>query len=86
MKEDETFKKCETNEDAKISSAAAKSVVEKCPPSLFSVDLTNPDYTVVIEVCRTLCTMSVIKDAHSYQLFNLLKIQEVTSQLSNDNN
>lgn len=50
-------------------------------PPLFGVDLGNPDYTIIIEVCRTLCTMSVVKDAQSYHHFNLMKIQEhVNSQ------
>lgn len=44
--------------------------------NLFSVDLTAPDYTIVIEICRTLCTMSVVKDMNSLQQFNLIKIQE----------
>jgi hypothetical protein len=48
---------------------------KKCPP-LFGVDLSNPDYTIIIEICRTLCTMSVVKDAQSFHLFNLAKIQE----------
>mmetsp|Transcript_10831 Transcript_10831/g.16352 ORF Transcript_10831/g.16352 Transcript_10831/m.16352 type:complete len:408 (-) Transcript_10831:125-1348(-) len=43
---------------------------------LFGVDLKNPDYTIIVEVCRTLCTMSVVKDAQSYHNFNLTKIQE----------
>ncbi len=44
---------------------------------LFAVDLKNPDYTIIVEVCRTLCTMSIVKGgAQSYRNFNLTKIQE----------
>lgn len=43
--------------------------------SLFEVDLVNPDYTILIEICRTLCGMSIIHNVKSYKNFNLLKIQ-----------
>jgi hypothetical protein len=48
---------------------------EEYPP-LFGVDLGNPDFTIIIEICRTLCTMAVVKNAQSYHQFNLMKIQE----------
>lgn len=47
----------------------------KSPP-LFGIDLGNPDYTIIIEICKTLCTMCVMKDAQSYHHFNLIKMQE----------
>lgn len=49
---------------------------EKTVPPLFGVDLGNPDFTIIIEICRTLCTMAVVEDAQSYHHFNLMKIQE----------
>ena len=45
-------------------------------PNQFSVNLTNPDYTIQIEICKTLCGMSVIKNIHSFHNFNLIEIQE----------
>ena len=42
---------------------------------LFTVDLSNPDFTILIEVCRTLCGMSVILNASSYRNFNLFELQ-----------
>lgn len=44
--------------------------------ALFRVDLKDPQYTIVIEICRTLCGMSIVKDAKSYRNFNLLVVQE----------
>lgn len=55
-------------------------VAEKKNPPLFNVNLTNPDYTVIIEICKTLCTMSVVKDAQSYHNFNLMKLQGIEVQ------
>ncbi len=44
--------------------------------ALFRVDLKNPEYSIVIELCRTLCGMSVVPDPLSYRNFNLIKVQE----------
>jgi tRNA acetyltransferase TAN1 len=43
---------------------------------LFRVDLDNPDYTIIIELCRTLCGMSVVANTKSYKKFNLIVLQE----------
>ena len=43
---------------------------------LFRVDLDNPDYSIIIELCRTLCGMSVVANAKSYKNFNLMVVQE----------
>lgn len=40
-------------------------------PQLFDVDLTSPDYTIIIEICRTLVGMSVVKNASDFNNFNL---------------
>jgi len=43
-------------------------------PQLLSVDLIHPDYTVIIEICQTLCAMSVVKDVkEGFHNFNLIK-------------
>ena len=43
--------------------------------SLFCVDLNNAEYTIIIEVCRTLVGMSVVKDAKWFKNFNLTIIK-----------
>jgi hypothetical protein len=43
--------------------------------SLFRVDLNNAEYTVMIETCRTLVGMSVVKDAKWFRNFNLTIIK-----------
>lgn len=41
---------------------------------LFDVDLKNPEYTILIEICRTLCGMSVVPNVKAYDNFNLVSI------------
>mmetsp|Transcript_27625 Transcript_27625/g.81217 ORF Transcript_27625/g.81217 Transcript_27625/m.81217 type:complete len:412 (-) Transcript_27625:355-1590(-) len=41
-----------------------------------SVDLSNPDYTVQVEVCRTLCGMSVVPRIASFHNFSLFAIRQ----------
>ena len=60
------FWKKEKNEECK----------EGDPKSLFRVDLGSPDYTIIVEICRTLCGMSVVSNANSFKRFNLIVCQE----------
>ena len=53
-------------------------------PNQFSVNLTNPDYTIQIEICKTLCGMSIIQNIHSFHNFNLIEIQEKRMNILND--
>lgn len=69
--------KTEDKEDKEQVGTTATST--KYPP-LFNVNLSSPDYTVIIEICKTLCIMSIVKDAQSYQNFNLMKIQGIEVQ------
>jgi tRNA acetyltransferase TAN1 len=45
--------------------------------NLFKVDLSNPDYTILIEICRTLVGMSVVKNAADFNNFNLIVTKEI---------
>lgn len=38
------------------------------------VDLTNPEYTIVVEIIKNICCLSVVKD---YNLFRKYNLQEV---------
>ena len=44
--------------------------------NLFTVDLSDPDYTILIEICRTLVGMSVVKNAAAFNNFNLIVTKE----------
>jgi len=56
--------------------ASSEETMEEKKKELFRVDLTNPQYTIIIEICRTLCGMSVVSNATSFKKFNLLMAQE----------
>jgi len=43
---------------------------------LFTVDLNHAEYTILIEVCQTLCGMSVIPNADAFRNFNLIVMRE----------
>ena len=49
---------------------------DKVNPSLFSVDLGNAEYTIIIEVVNTLVGMSVIQNAHRYRKFNIMELKQ----------
>jgi len=56
--------------------ASSEETMEEKKKALFRVDLSNPHYTIIIEICRTLCGMSVVSNATSFKNFNLLMAQE----------
>jgi tRNA acetyltransferase TAN1 len=46
----------------------------------FKVDLDNPDMTIVVEVCKTLCGVSIVKNCPKYQNFNLFTAASETGR------
>lgn len=64
-------------EELKKTYAVDSSKQDETPvvPEL-SVDLSNPDYTIQIEVCKTLCGMSVVPRITSFHKFNLFTTRE----------
>ncbi|RKP03165.1 hypothetical protein CXG81DRAFT_5131, partial [Caulochytrium protostelioides] len=40
-------------------------------PKTATVDLTRPELVVIVEVCKTIAMMSVVRDYHTYKKFNL---------------
>ncbi|XP_071976615.1 THUMP domain-containing protein 1 [Engystomops pustulosus] len=45
------------------------------------VDLTNPEYTIVVEIIKNVCCMSVVKD---YTLFRKYNLQEVVKSVNEE--
>jgi len=43
---------------------------------LFRVDLKDPDYTILINICHTLCGMSVVPNPGDFHNFNLTALRE----------
>jgi len=42
----------------------------------WKVDLKSPKYTIMVEICKTLCGVTIIENCASYRKFNLLEIRE----------
>lgn len=41
--------------------------------TIFRVDLSKPDFTVMAEICRNVCGISVVRDACTFHNFNLIE-------------
>jgi len=41
--------------------------------TLFKVDLNQPDFTIMIEICKNICGISIIKDMWKFNNFNLIE-------------
>lgn len=57
----------------------SKNVIElvaKEAPIKWKVNLSHPRFTVVVEICKTLCGMSIVEHLHEYGNFNLLETRE----------
>ena len=59
-----------------VIDALGKLVGELVEDGSLVVDLSNPDYTIQIEVVQTLCGLSVIPQGRSYRKFNLIELKE----------
>ncbi|KAM6156210.1 THUMP domain-containing protein 1 [Rhynchocyon petersi] len=49
------------------------------------VDLTNPQYTVVVEIIKTVCCLSVVKDYMLFRKYNLQEVGKSAKDLSHIN-
>jgi len=52
-----------------------KSIAGLLDENLFKVDLKNPEVTIWIEICRTLCGLSILRDVKKWKKFNLFTIR-----------
>lgn len=63
-----------------VITAVAGAVDEK-----WKVNLKSPDYTILVEICKTLCGMAIVKDCEAvFGNFNLLELREAKEQQVND--
>jgi len=62
------------------------SMVAAEAPKVWKVDLGKPDYTVIVEICRTLCGISIVKNSpERFGNFNIMELREkVTDNNSED--
>ena len=57
-------------------------LVAKEAPKKWKVNLSNPRFTVLVEICKTLCGMSIVEDIHEYGNFNLVETREQGSAVA----
>ncbi|KAJ8591740.1 hypothetical protein M405DRAFT_734526 [Rhizopogon salebrosus TDB-379] len=48
--------------------------VAKCMPENYAVDLDNPEVFVLVEVFKSVCGMSIVKDYYRFQKFNIMEL------------
>lgn len=60
--------------------------IAKEAPKEWKVNLSDPKYTVVVEICKTLCCMSIIENLKEYGNFNLVVTRENAASSSLPNN
>lgn len=60
--------------------------IAKEAPKEWKVNLSDPNYTLVVEICKTLCCMSIVENLKEYGNFNLVITREngAASSPSND--
>ena len=51
-------------------------LVAKEAPVTWIVNLSAPKYTIIVEICKTLCGMSIIENIKEYGNFNLVETRE----------
>ena len=52
--------------------------------SLYKVDLTRPDYTIMAEICRNICGISVIQNVSQFHNFNLMEVGNSATVVDDD--
>lgn len=57
-----------------IINTVAGIVLQLAPNS--KVQLDEPDVTIVVEICQTLCGISVVEQCHTFGNFNLAMLKE----------
>jgi tRNA acetyltransferase TAN1 len=50
---------------------------------IHTVDLKTPDVSIIIEVLKSICTMSIVREFQTFKKFNL---ESIFDSKSNDNN
>ncbi|KAI9248076.1 hypothetical protein BY458DRAFT_483784 [Sporodiniella umbellata] len=62
---------CRVRNCNKLSSREVIKVLAAAVPEGHTVDLENPDYTILVEVCQTVCMMSVVEDFNKLKKYNI---------------
>jgi tRNA acetyltransferase TAN1 len=69
---------CATLTRDQVIDSVARELIGTDDSSKWKVNLTSPDFTFQVEICKTLCGMSIIENATKYRNFNLVEIREAS--------
>ena len=72
---------CSTLSRDQVIDAVAKELVGTDDSSKWKVNLKSPHFTFYVEICKTLCGISIIENASAYRNFNLVEIREAGQAL-----
>ncbi|CEI97352.1 hypothetical protein RMCBS344292_11487 [Rhizopus microsporus] len=62
---------CRIRNCNKLSSKDVITALAATVPEGHKVDLENPDYTIIVEVCQTIAMMSIVHDFHKLKKYNI---------------
>jgi tRNA acetyltransferase TAN1 len=51
-------------------------LVAKHAPPKWKVNLSEPKYTIIVEICKTLCGISIVEKSKNFGKFNLVEVRE----------
>ncbi|KAI6123568.1 hypothetical protein EDD16DRAFT_1690199 [Pisolithus croceorrhizus] len=57
--------------------------VAKCIPESYTVDLDDPEVFVLVELFKSVCGVSILKDFYRFQKFNVMALAEEKSKAEN---
>jgi tRNA acetyltransferase TAN1 len=69
---------CATVTRDQVIDAVARELVGTDDSSKWKVNLKSPDFTFQVEICKTLCGMSIVENSTKYRNFNLVEIREAS--------
>lgn len=76
---------CTATRDEIITAVAGQVIeMEGCAKNEWKVNLKSPEYTILVEVCQTLCGITIVKECAAYRNFNLLEIREAQENTATD--
>ena len=82
-----TFKRrnCSTVTRDEVINAIAGDVLDmEGAKDAWKVDLKSPKYAIMVEICKTVCGMTIVENCAAYRKFNLVEIREAQQSATTD--
>ncbi|CAO3702336.1 unnamed protein product [Rhizopus stolonifer] len=75
---------CRVRNCNKLKSKDVINAIAAVVPEGHKVDLENPEYTILVEVCQTVCMMSVVTDFNKLKKYNIESLLGVNDSKKDD--